>query len=431
MPPARSGCGPRTRGRARTHRPAPRTAPRQPAGSWPPTVASAVAGAAFGGAGGGSGSRRLVKHCPHHSASPLTSAPQFGQRRSALTPGGYPRFPPPGTKLRRSRPPRSARPRAGSRSAATCGHAAPARGRPRPSPRPARGLRAGWRRRRRPLARAATVHQDAGLAVDQRLARATRVADHHGPPAGRGLDEHVAPPFDLEPPQARAARHREHVTERVVPRQVVLRDLPGEDHRVAEAPRRATGAGPRRARRRRSRGSPRATRSRIAGSASINVSCPLRFTSRLTHTTTGRSSEPVRGAEVLGHEVGMEPLDVRARVQHRHRHLRGHRGADGARDEGRTEHRDARRRAGGASHQRVRSRARARASTRSRAPRSDRAGRAPQGAVRAARAGRWRRTAPPRRRASAPRPPPGRRTPRVGHRNRSGCRNTRKGTAAS
>src|SRR3954469_14132673 len=58
---------------------------------------STTAGTVSGGCGGGS--RRLVKHWPHHSASSLTRAPQFGQRRSGLMPGGYPRL---GPRRRRS-----------------------------------------------------------------------------------------------------------------------------------------------------------------------------------------------------------------------------------------------------------------------------------------------------------------------------------------
>ena len=77
----------------------------------------------------------------------------------------------------------------------------------------------------------APVHEEPRLTVHEGFARPARIADHDGLAAGGGLDEDVPPALHLEPAQPRAARHREHVAGGVVPRQVVLGDLPGERDR--------------------------------------------------------------------------------------------------------------------------------------------------------------------------------------------------------
>ena len=52
-------------------------------------------------------------------------------------------------------------------------------------------------------------------------------------------------------------------------------------------------------------------RSRMAGSARISMSWPLRGTSRDTQTMTGRSPSPYRGAQLgAGRRIGGEPVDV-------------------------------------------------------------------------------------------------------------------------
>ncbi len=153
----------------------------------------------------------------------------------------------------------------------------------------------------------ATVDEDARLAVDERFARAARVAHDHGLGTGRRLDEHVAPSLHLEPTQARAAGHREDVAEGVVAGQILLGDLAGEDDRAGgRIGRERLGAWPRRVRRRRSPVSPRARGARTASIPRINTSWPLRATSRLTQTTSGRSPSPCRSRRSAVGEVGAE-----------------------------------------------------------------------------------------------------------------------------
>ena len=136
----------------------------------------------------------------------------------------------------------------------------------------------------------------AGLAVQDRVRRAAGVAGDDRQPGRRRLQVDDAQALDVEAAAAGAARHREHVAGRVVGRQLVPRHGAGEDD--VRAPRpcapRASVAGPARY------GPPPTISSaalghprRIAGSARISVSWPLRGTSRDTHTTTGRSAEAV------------------------------------------------------------------------------------------------------------------------------------------
>ena len=69
----------------------------------------------------------------------------------------------------------------------------------RPSTGRAPGPRAAIRRHPTPALHPTRRRADR-LARHERLARAARIPDHHGAPARRGLDEHVAPALDLQPP---------------------------------------------------------------------------------------------------------------------------------------------------------------------------------------------------------------------------------------
>ena len=171
------------------------------------------------------------------------------------------------------------------------------------------------------LARAPAVHQEARLAVHERLARAARVPHHHRPGARGGLDEDVAPALDLQPTQPRPAGHREHVSHRVVAGKVLLRDLAAEEHRVRRrARRRVRAASPRTALPPTIISAAPGTRRCTSAMLLISMSWPLRATSRLTHTTSGRSPIPWRCRRSAVSRSGRKTVEVGARVEHAHRH---------------------------------------------------------------------------------------------------------------
>ena len=193
---------------------------------------------------------------------------------------------------------------------------------------------------------------------DDRLARAAGIAHDDRTPARRRLDEDVAPALDLQAPQARAARHREHVAHRVVAREGPPR-RPGRRSTTESA---GAHRGQRaqlllvRARRPRSPAPRPGTRRRIAAIPRISTSWPLRATSRLTQTTSGRSADPEALPEVVRRQVGSERGEVGSGVEHRHRHRRRHGGSHGPRDERAAHHRHARGPRRHVTHQRVRAR---------------------------------------------------------------------------
>ena len=231
--------------------------------------------------------------------------------------------------------------------------------------RPAAPIRAGPRRiaaaarsrRRPPTATSAPSTRTPVSPSTQGLARAAGVPDDHRAPARGGLDEDVAPALDLEAGEPGPARHREDVAHGVVAGQVLLGNLAGEVDRALAAPRPpASGADPRRDRRRRSAGSRPARAARIDGIAADQHVLSL-ATDEPAHAHDEWSvADAQRRAKVVGRQVGAEPFDVGARIQHRDRHIPRDRRPHRPRDERRAQHRHARRARGRTPHQRVRAR---------------------------------------------------------------------------
>ena len=221
-----------------------------------------------------------------------------------------------------------------------------------------------------------------------------------GTPARGGLDEDVAPPLHLEPAQPGAARHREHVAHRVVPRQVLLRYLPREEHgagrRVSGEPAQRAVVRPRPHDEERGvgHGSPH-----VAHAADQHVLTLARDEPAHAHDERPLA-DPVALAEVASRGRDGRP-QIGARVQHRDGHAVGDRGANGPRDELAAHHRHAGRARGRRSASGRAPPARPRASTRTRARRSGRACRRRRARAPAGRAGRSPRTARPRRPSSA------------------------------
>ena len=352
------------------------------------------------------------------------------QRRARRSPGSVPvgrigsidaRVPPTPERTERSvlaRPLPGASPRACRRSRARCGRGAPARG-PPPHRRGALGV--GQQRRDRVRDRPPRPCRRPGCRSRRPRAPpgAAGVPDDDGPPARGRLDEHVAPPFHLHTGQARAARHREHVARA----RSSEGDRPRAPGRERPRSRRSLGrerpeAGPRTVRRPRS---PASRRGPDGGYAMprISTSCPLRATSRLTQTTTGRSPTPRRSRRSPSGDRG-GTAHVGARIQDRDRHAPRHGGAHGPGDEGAAHHRHPRGPRRRVAHRGMRAR-RDREPVLEPVSRGEvRRSRPARGAARASPGGRWRRTAPPprrlsrRRRRAAPRRGRGPEEPRFG-----------------
>ncbi len=194
--------------------------------------------------GSARGSQRRVKHWPHHSASGHASALQDGQRRSvtghaASVPRDRRRSDEPERSVDRLAEPRR---RAARRSAPTCAPPPPRHARPCPSGRARCGVAEDPSDGIAHLGDVGPVDQEARLAVHERLARAARVPDDDRSSACRRLQEHDAPPLDLEPAEPVAARHREDVADRVVARQL-RRRAPRPRRTPTGAARSAPGGG--------------------------------------------------------------------------------------------------------------------------------------------------------------------------------------------
>ena len=124
-------------------------------------------------------------------------------------------------------------------------------------------------------------------------------------------------PFDVEALAPRSARHREHVAGRVMLGQLGERDAAGE-HDVLGTPCRSASVAqvalvasrPDQQQRR-----VRHRRAGSAGNASMRTSCPLRGTSRDTHTMTGRPASPYRARTAAAVKPGTERLDVDSRCE--------------------------------------------------------------------------------------------------------------------
>ena len=183
----------------------------------------------------------------------------------------------------------------GRRSPATRARARRAPAPPPPSAGPARDRRAAPRRRRPPAPTSAPSTKSP-VSPSTSVSRAppespTTIGRAHADASMNTLPQ----PSTSMPAEARAARHREHVAQRVVARKILLGHLAREEHRpgrriVGERPQ----ASPRTGRRPRSPAPRRAPARGSVGIPRISTSWPLRATSRLTHTTSGRSPIPSR-----------------------------------------------------------------------------------------------------------------------------------------
>ena len=231
----------RSRGRATWAPSRPGAPPCAASGSTGRDGRPAAADGLGGRLGGGSRSARVAsdaKHWPHHSASAVARAPQLRHRRAGAGRGLTVHRASGTSGLRRRGGTTVRRPRRGASAAsrsAIRGHVWARSTRARPAAPIRRASSGSSSRVATASATSPTVvpvHEDAGLAVHQRLAGAARVAHDHRPRAGGGLDEHVAPALHLEAAEPGAARHREHVAHRVVAREVLLGHLPGEDDRT-------------------------------------------------------------------------------------------------------------------------------------------------------------------------------------------------------
>ena len=288
----------------------------------------------------GRGSERGWKHCPHHSASALTSALQFGQRwilhgaryrRCRARLGGAP-SPREDDRSRqaalasRSHPARRSATRAQVCSRSTRARPAfPAVGRTRGPPTASR---------RRPPPRPPPPRRRAARSLRGRgLPGPAGVADDHRTTHAAASMKTFPQPLHLESGEAGPARHREDVSDGVVPGQVLFGHLAHERDR---------------ARRRVLRERPEG---RLEGPGADDQQPRLRHPSldrahrsdqdvlplprdEPAHADDQRAvAEPVPFPDVGGGQVRAEPLDIGARMEHRDRHVLRHGGPYPAGDE--------------------------------------------------------------------------------------------------
>ena len=140
------------------------------------------------------------------------------------------------------------------------------------------------------------VDDQPGLAVPHGLRRTAGASRHDRHAGRRRLEEDDAEALDVQAGAAGPARHREHVGHRVVCGQLGAGHAAGEDDVLGhtELAARAGAASSRYGPPPTMTSAAPSTRSRMAGSARISMSWPLRGTSRDRHTTTGRSPSPYR-----------------------------------------------------------------------------------------------------------------------------------------
>ena len=317
-----------------------------------------------------------AKHCPHHcgvrgderpavrAAAVLVRRGRGIHARRVPSPG-----PAEGTSLS-PRPP-GARSRAVPRSRARCATRSHPRAARLPHRRGAHGIAEQGRDGVRDRVRRRRRRRGCPVSPSTSASRApARIAHHHRASARGGLDEHVPPALDLEPAEPRPARHREHVADRVVPGQIVLGDLSGEDHRSfgsvaregAEAGLVRSAAHDQQA----SRPARAAGRRPCPGSARPGP-CARRAGSR-RRPADGRRPHAARGGRRSGRS-GRNASTSAPGYSTETGTRAGHGGAHGPRDERAAHHRDPRRPRRRVAHQAVRARHRSRASTRTRARR--------------------------------------------------------------